>query len=155
MRVHGSKKWIRLTEAELEPGEAKPMRRVAPIAAAIVWLGSIVIATAIYLDWLPARALLRYPQADAERARFSSTPAPPKPTGDTGQLAQASPRARGSETWAPQVEQLLDKVEAEGVPRTSSTVPPTVARPKQPLLESKRVIRGSYHSDNTHWAAGW
>src|SRR5690606_19374871 len=69
MRVSGSKQRVILSEADLEHREAKPTRRVAPWAAALAWCGSIGIATAIYLEWLPARSLFSPSAREAETSR--------------------------------------------------------------------------------------
>jgi hypothetical protein len=150
MRVRGSKTRVRLTEVELEPSEQKPMLRIAPAAASLIWLGSIALATAIYMEWLPARALFEpetrtlsqrsarrerpLPQESTASPRSTGSPAAPRPA----PLAEATP----APTTAPPVAAPVPS------PDTSITTPPTVP-------ESSRTIRGSYYSEDSSWAAGW
>lgn len=156
MRVAGSKRRVRLTEAQLEPGESRPVIRIAPVAAALVWLGSIGVATAIYLEWLPARNWFDPVPSRQLQPPAAPALARPRPEG----TARARPVAATGPSPAP-ARRASPPTLAEATHRASSPpvakplpAPKTVTEPSQ-IAESTRVIRGSYHSDNTHWAAGW
>lgn len=158
MRVRGSKQRVRLTEVELEPSEQKPMLRIAPAAASLIWLGSIALATAIYMEWLPARALFEAetrappgrPVRNAERLRpqelEASAPSTAAAAGivAAADIAAAPPLADA--TAAPATAPAADTPVLP--PETAISTPPTVP-------ESSRVIRGSYYSEDSSWAAGW
>ena len=146
MRVRGSKQRVRLTEVDLEPSEQKPMLRVAPAAASLIWLGSIALATAIYMEWLPARALFQ-----PETPAASERPA---------RRLAAKPRSPARSQKPP----IADPPGAESTPAVSAEtraadapvapVESTITTPKT-VPESSRTIRGSYYSDDSNWAAGW
>jgi len=150
MRVRGSKKRVHLTEVDLEPVEQKSVLRVAPAAASMVWLGSIALATAIYMEWLPARALFSDPRGvrserphsgrasrahASTRARAAPPSAPPATSPDVP-VTRPEPPAVTSEAGGPS-------------PRESTVSTPSV------VPESSRTIRGSYYSDDSNWAGGW
>ena len=146
MRVRGSKRRVHLTEVDLEPTEQKPMLRIAPAAASMIWLGSIALATAIYMEWVPARALFESEKParphssapDRPRVRAASRPvaASEKPAAPAREAARAqTPVRAASDSAAPPAE-------------TKITTPPVVP-------ESSRTIRGSYYSDDSNWAGGW
>ncbi|HEY6723693.1 MAG TPA: hypothetical protein VI197_06655 [Polyangiaceae bacterium] len=151
MRVRGSKRRVRLTEVELEPSEQKPMLRIAPAAASLIWLGSIALATAIYMEWLPARALFEPETATpsqrprrSERLRPQEPPAPPRPI-DAAMRSRPAPPVmdtRPAPATGPAAEPPVSP------PETAISTPSTVP-------ESSRTIRGSYYSEDSSWAAGW
>jgi len=137
MRVQGEKRRVVLSAEDLEPSEAKPSLRIAPLAALCVWLGSTLIATAIYFEWLPARALFQStPSVEPAAAR----PVPARKT-PSERLSQSTLRHQ-----APQPTQ------ASANSHKSAESPRVTKTRSKP--EPARVIRGSPFSD-THWAAGW
>jgi len=149
MRVRGSKKRVHLTEMDLEPVEQKSMLRVAPAAASMIWLGSIALATAIYMEWLPARALFSDREVSSERPHAERAP-----------RAQARARARATPHDAPAttspvspvarpVPPVVTSEAGRPLPRESTISTPAV------VPESSRTIRGSYYSDDSNWAGGW
>jgi len=146
MRVRGSKRRVHLTEVDLEPTEQKPMLRIAPAAASMIWLGSIGLATAIYMEWLPARALFE-----------SETPARSELRTPDRQRPRATPRsvAASEKRAAPASEAA--RVQAPVRAATDSVAPPAAAKITTPAVvpESSRTIRGSYYSDDSNWAGGW
>lgn len=152
MRVRGSKQRVRLTEVELEPSEQKPMLRIAPAAASLIWLGSITLATAIYMEWLPARALfqsrtppaierpVRRVAAESRSPIRARSPEPPPPAPPS---VESPPPANQPRTAA--------AATAEGrTPASENTITTPSA-----VRESSRTIRGSYYSNDSSWAAGW
>ena len=143
MRVQGKKQRVVLRAEDMEPSEGKPTLRIAPIAAVCVWLCSTLIATAIYFEWLPARALFESePSADVRPERGAAM---------HGQAV--SPAQRDSKPLAHR-----GSAGPANKPGTADSVDEPAAPARVTKTESKpepaRVIRGSYHSD-THWAAGW
>ena len=147
MRVRGSKQRVHLTEVDLEPTEQKPMLRIAPAAASLIWLGSIGLATAIYMEWLPARALFE-----------SEAPARPEHRAPARQRPRAAPRSVAgteSRSVAPAIEpsRVQPSVEATA----DSVAPPAETKITTPAVvpESSRTIRGSYYSEDSNWAGGW
>ncbi|HEU5076143.1 MAG TPA: hypothetical protein VFU02_18250 [Polyangiaceae bacterium] len=151
---------MRLTEVELEPSEQKPMLRIAPAAASLIWLGSIALATAIYMEWLPARSLFENeapePPAPPARATDDST--------DETPVSSPRPRAPGTalslEATAAPVDVRAPEPRADAPPAGAAAG--NVDRPlhapiSTPVVvpESTRTIRGSYYSDDSNWAAGW
>lgn len=145
MRVRGSKRRVRLTEVELEPSEQRPMLRVAPAAASLIWLGSMGLATAIYLEWLPVRALF---EADTSTASGQPTRSERRPSRRPAVSPQ--PRVEPAQVASPPISH------ASPAPTQTSPAPPdtTISTPKD-VPESSRTIRGSYYSEDSSWAAGW
>ena len=176
MRVNGSKERVRLTEADLEPTESRPVLRVAPALAALVWFGSIALATTIYLEWLPANALFESPQPKRQGRSVIAKGATPA----IGRVAAAwaanpatiEPQVAIAEVAAPTDDVLVpvptspsgpstNEQESAG-PSAAPATPPAAASTDRSTItqpdsvpESTRTIRGSYFSDNTHWAGGW
>lgn len=157
MRVRGSKRRVRLTEADLEPSDQKPMLRIAPAAASLIWLGSIALATAIYMEWLPARALFENgtpgPPARAADEFAGNGPAlssrpPALKTGLSRRATPAPAGVRAPEVPPGTLQPVASARQAERPPHTAITTPVVVP-------ESTRTIRGSYYSDDSNWAAGW
>ena len=149
MRVRGSRKRVRLTEVDLEPAEQKPMLRIAPAAASMIWLGSIALATAIYMEWLPARALFADPRAaTSERPRARIEVGERNRNRATPPRAQP-PAARPSSAVMPPEPPVAPSQGDEQLPRESTVSTPSV------VPESSRTIRGSYHSEDSNWAGGW
>lgn len=150
MRVRGSKRRVRLTEVELEPSEQKPMLRIAPAAASLIWLGSIALATAIYMEWIPARALFeRETRAPSERPR-SERQRPQEPG--------APPRSSGAPIGLRPAPPVADAVPMPATAPASETpvpIPETAVSTPRAVPESSRTIRGSYYSEDSSWAAGW
>lgn len=162
MRVNGSKERVRLTEADLEPSESRPVLRVAPALATLVWFGSIGLATTIYLEWLPASALFEpaqterdvqsLPRREATLARpqrgaaLAANPAPSAPQAPSPELVVVAPSTEGA---APAAEAA-----APAAPATTASARPAITQ-SESVPESTRTIRGSYFSDNSHWAGGW
>jgi hypothetical protein len=159
MRVRGSRKRVHLTEVDLEPLEQRPMLRVAPAAASMIWLGSIALATAIYMEWLPARALFSDQRtARSERSRTGGDRGerdPRAPRVHPTARARATPPAVAPAATAPGATvtraepPIVASEGAEPLPHESTISTPSV------VPESSRTIRGSYHSEDSNWAGGW
>lgn len=150
MRVRGSKRRVRLTEVELEPSEQKPILRIAPAAASLIWLGSIALATAIYMEWIPVRALFeREARAPSERPRSEAmrplAPAAPRRSSD----APIGLRPAATVTAASPMPATAPAAE------TPISPPETAVSTPRAVPESSRTIRGSYYSEDSSWAAGW
>lgn len=144
MRVRGSKQRVHLTEVDLEPTEQKPILRIAPAAASLIWLGSIGLATAIYMEWLPARALF---ESEAPARREHRAPA--------RQRLRAAPRSvvgAESRAAAPPIER---EVPVRATADSGAPPPETKITTPAVVPESSRTIRGSYYSDDSNWAGGW
>jgi len=151
MRVRGSRKRVHLTEVDLEPAEQKPMLRVAPAAASMIWLGSIALATAIYMEWLPARALFAdRGGARLERPRAGGSPREHARTGARAAPPSVQPPVTGPRAPATPSEPLPTAPSSgEALPHESTISTPAV------VPESSRTIRGSYYSEDSNWAGGW
>jgi len=147
MRVRGSKQRVHLTEVDLEPTEQKPVLRIAPAAASMIWLGSIALATAIYMEWLPARALFE-PEPPARTAARPSD----------RQRARAAPLSvAATEKRSAAAPSEVARAQAPVQAAAEHVAPPPEAKISTPAVvpESTRTIRGSYYSDDSNWAGGW
>ncbi len=163
MRVQGSRKRVRLKEADLEPSESRPALRAAPVAALVVWVGSMTLATAIYLDWLPAHSLFSSPNASSievpepavERSgRVAAHLEPAFPRRQPASaLREAPKRSAAAHSPAPEAGATArgsETPESHAGNRSIHIDPADV----EMAQESGKTVRGSYHSDNS-WAAGW
>lgn len=158
MRVQGSKQRVHLTEVDLEPSEAKPMLRIAPAAASLIWLGSIALATAIYMEWLPARALFdtetraareRMPRSSGESRRRAPERQGPDAPRAARRAAPAAVPVAPPETVTQAPVSARASGDAAALPHETTIATPAV------VPESSRTIRGSYYSDDSNWAGGW
>lgn len=131
------------------------MLRVAPAAASMIWLGSIALATAIYMEWLPARALFADPAgARFERPRAGGSPGQRAPREHARAGARAAPPSvqlpvTGPRALATPPEPPTTSSSGEALPHESTISTPAV------VPESSRTIRGSYYSEDSNWAGGW
>jgi len=126
------------------------MLRIAPAAASLIWLGSIALATAIYMEWLPARALF-----EAEAPVPSEGPA--RVTGSRSQEPAASPRVTVAPAGVPPpaVADLTPMPATAPAADASAAPAETTIHAPANVPESSRTIRGSYYSEDSSWAAGW
>jgi hypothetical protein len=143
IKVQGFKDRVQLSEEQLDPSEAKPSLRVAPVLAAVVWVGSMLVATAIYMEWLPFFS------------RGTSQPQTAVAPLDTKRAARTLEPEAAAQTADASLPPVATENSTAMVDDQTQT-PASQSAPGQPDPgKQDRKIRGSYAGARENWLAGW
>lgn len=146
MKVRGFKTRVQLSEEQLEQVERKPGFSVTPVLAVVVWVASMLAATAIQWSWASFGADASGGEAEVQSSRAARAHA-------EVQSITASRAQPVDQEPTPDLDGEGQKVTsaptAVATPPIPSAAGPTPAEPRD------RKIRGSYAGARQDWLAGW